>query len=340
MNRAELVNTLDLLRPALASDNTVPIFQCFVFAGDKIYAYNDSLGIVGPSGKGFPTQAAFHGATFYGLLSSSSAEDVSFKLDGDQAVFTLGKTVSKLPFHDQSQFIFEVPEDSWEFELNCNAGFVEALGICLDTVSKDSTQAALNGVTIAGNHMFSCDGDALTQIGITDIGKNRAMLQTEFCNTVLNLCNVFDFDHGVISISSDWMRFQCEDWSVYGRVLQIADPIDFAGEVKKTLKGKKVEYKSLPDGFKGTLVRARVLADPESKKTRLTVKNNILEVFTETHMGEVKDEMPFTHADVVADVNAAYLQRALKYCDQVAIFDNCVLFRRDPKLVQLISNMG
>jgi DNA polymerase III sliding clamp (beta) subunit (PCNA family) len=344
MNRENLVKTLELLQPALAKDDTVPIFQCFTLNEGSVCAYNDSLGIVGPleDTQHTPSGIALHGSTLYGLLSSSRSEEVLFSTLDDQIAITAGKTVSKLPHYDESQFIFEIPEDRWNASTPCDQEFIQALNICLDTVSKDTTQAALNGVTIEGGSMFSCDGDALTSIEVKslEIGKSRAMLQTEFCDAVLRLCTTLGTDEGTLSFSDEWMRFQYEEWAIYGRVLQIPDPIDFKSEIKKTLKGKKVEYRSLPDNFKGSLIRARVLADPESKKTKLTIKSNNLEVFTETHMGEVKDTMAFGHADVVADVNAAYLQRALKYCDQIAIFDNCVLFRGAPNVLQLISNMG
>jgi hypothetical protein len=82
------------------------------------------------------------------------------------------------------------------------------------------------------------------------------------------------------------------------------------------------------------------LADPESQKTTITITKNEMKLTTSTHMGTVKDSLPFNHGDVTAEVNAAYLQRAIRHCDQMAILENCCLFQKTPNVLQIVSNMG
>lgn len=346
MSRAELVKTLELIKPALATTNMVPIFQCFIFNGDTVAAYDDQIAIVGPSGVGMV--CGIHGNTLLGLLCSSSASDVSFQLKNE--VVTLGfmntealKTTSKLPFQPEENFIFKEPDmtEKWLFSLLFTESLFDAFKMCLETVSVDATQAALLGITLQGDKMYSCNGDALTRIQLRgSVGKNRVLLSSSFCSAVVKLWSTLAVTKGVLQFSDGWVWASFGDWSVYGRILEIQDPIDFEALIKRNLK-QKTPTQELPDGFAEALARARVLADPESQKTFASVEKGKLALHTETHMGEIRDVLLLEgHPDVDANVNASHLQRAIQYCDRIAFLDNCTLLEKLPDVLQIVSNMG
>jgi len=107
MNRSYLVQTLEMIKPALATNNVVPIFQCYVFGQGTVEAYDDQLAIVGPCD--IEQEFAIHGNTLLGLLSNSKAEEISFDFKGDTAILTMGKSISKLPYQPKENFLFEAP---------------------------------------------------------------------------------------------------------------------------------------------------------------------------------------------------------------------------------------
>lgn len=340
MNRSYLVKILELLKPALAKDNMVPIFQNFTFESDAtVRAYDDQIAIIGPTE--IQDSFAIHGNTILGLLSNSSAENVEFELKGNTAIVSLGKTISKLPFDPPESFIFKKPTDKWAFKIPFTESLYQAIEMCLNTVSKDTTQAALLGITIQGDKLYSCNGDAITRVQIPNgVSKNRALMSTPFCEAIVKLWSTLEMTKGVLNFSSDWVYADFEDWEVYGRVLEIKTPIDFEKEITKTIK-TKTPTQALPDDFSGALSRARVLADPETQKTRISVVKGKVKIHTETHMGEVKDELNFKgHPDVDADVNAAHLQNAIQYCDQIAFLENCTVLEKKPDVLHIVSNMG
>lgn len=340
MNRSTLVKVLELVKPALATNNTVPILQCFTFRSNgTVSGSDDSIAIVGPVD--YQNTFALHGNTLLGLLSNSSVEEVEIIANTNEVVLKAGKTVSKLPFQSEDSFIFEPPDCKWDFKLPFTESLHEALLMCLETVSKDEAQPALKGITIQGNKLYSCDGDAITRVLLnSDVGKHRALLSTAFCEAVLKLWSTLRVTGGMLHFSSDWVYADFDDWSVYGRVLEIPTPIDFEAEITKTVKGKAITT-AVPAGFSDALSRARVLADPESQKTSIAVEKRKMHLLTETHMGEVHDTLPCEgHPDVMANVNASHLQRALVYCDKMLILDNCVVFEKSPNVFQIVSNMG
>jgi DNA polymerase III sliding clamp (beta) subunit (PCNA family) len=340
MNRVELVKTLGLLKPALAANNMVPIFQCFAFEDGIVSAYDDNIAIVGPCEVDVGGSVAIHGNTLLGLLSSSTVEEVTFEQKGDVVIVTMAKSVSKLPFQPEENFIFKVPDDQWKYKIPVTESVIMGIQLCLETTSKDTTQAALLGVTIEGDRLYGCDSDALTRFTLKNAIKSRILMSNRFCEAVLKLWAATSKVKGTLHFSDDWVFADFDDWSIYGRLLEVKDPIDFEALIKKNIKGKTDTY-LIPSGFTGALSRARVLADPESQKTVVTVAKGKLTLRTETHMGEVVDTLAMKdHPDVSSNVNAAHLQRGLEVCEKISFLDTCTILERAPQVFQIVSNMA
>lgn len=340
MNRTELVKTLELIKPALSKDNTIPVFQCFTFRNNgTVSAYDDIIGIVGPSE--LELSCGIHGTTLLGLLSNSSAEEVEFSLKQDTVIIECGKTVSKLGFDPETNFIFKPPAmEDFTLKIPFTESLHEAVKMCLETVSSDTTQKALLGITIEGDRMYSCNGDAVTRVQLKKGIKSRVLMPTPFCEAVVRLWKDTELTKGVLYFNDEWVFADFDDWMIYGRVLEVSEPIDFETLIKKTIT-TKTPTQALPDDFHGALTRARVLADPESQKTVITVSKGRVKIQTETHIGEIKDDLPMKgHPDVVANVNAAHLQKAMEYCDQIAFLENCTVFEKTPDVLQVVSNMS
>jgi DNA polymerase III sliding clamp (beta) subunit (PCNA family) len=337
MNRMYLVKTLEMIKPALATNNIVPIFQCYVFGMGCVEAYNDTIAITGPCD--IEQEFAIHGNTLLGLLSNSKAEEVSFEFTKTDVSLTMGKSVSKLPYMPKENFIFEAPVIEVKKALPITENFMTALELCLNTVSTDTTQMALLGVTLHGKHLYSCDGDALTKAVIPNSMTDRVLMPTAFCEAAIKIWKSMGIIKGTLAANKEWVYMDFGDWHIYGRVLEIPKPIDFDAEITKTTKGQKAAS-MVPEGLTDALSRARVLADPESQKTQIAVSKGKLRLLTETHMGQVKDEMPMKgHPDIEINVNAAHLQRALEHCEQIAFLENCTVLEA-PDVLQVVSNMG
>ncbi len=338
MNRAFLQKTLELIKPALATTNMVPVFQCFMFAEGTVSAYDDTIAIVGPSE--FDGPWGVHGNTLLGLLSSSSAEEVQFDTNNEELVVTLGRSVSRLPTTPESDFLFDIPNEKWNFKVPFTEVVYAAIKLCLETVSTDATQQALQGVTLEGDKMYSCNSDVLTRVQLkSGIGKNRVMMPEPFCAALVKLWSSLEMTKGTLHFNNDWCYADLGDWAVYGRILEIKEPIDFDGLIKKTVKAK-VPLQPVPGDFAEALGRARVLADAESQKTSVTIAKGKLKMSTETHMGQVNDEMPFKgHPDVQASIHASYLAKSIQVCDQIAIHEGCTVMEKEgADVFQLISN--
>jgi len=115
MERKELVALLEMLKPALSDTNLVDVFTCYAFNQKTVRAYSGSIGIVASCGVG-DHPFAVEGKTLLGLLQNSSAEEVEIAAK-DELVIKAGRSVFKMPYFNEGEFIFEEPEGTWDATL-------------------------------------------------------------------------------------------------------------------------------------------------------------------------------------------------------------------------------
>lgn len=335
MKRLELVNKLELVGRALADSDLVQVFKCFCFTGSTVYGYNDALAIVAPCEVDKPF--AVNGKILLGLLKNSHSEEVEFGLEKEELTIKAGKSVFKMPYMMEDQFLFKEPADSWDMSVVLPTDILNA---CLITASKDTAAPALMCVRLTQKHkkmtLYACDGDALTRYTLKEDSNTELpdyMMPNQFCETVSKIGAEVS-----MRLSKEWVRADFPGICVaYGRLIVTDNPIDFADLIKKTLKVLP-DYVPIPTGLDNALSRARIVADSESAKTSLTVEKGKLQILTDTHTGVVRDVLLFKHADIQANVSAELMQRSIKICDEMSISENCTSYRLGQQLFVLLSN--
>jgi DNA polymerase III sliding clamp (beta) subunit (PCNA family) len=347
MKRKELVRLLELVNPAISASGLVPVFSCFMFSKNAVTAFNgDSLAIKAKF-KGDQTFAV-DGKTLLGLLQNSNADEVIMTLEKQDVHVKAGKSNFKLPFFTKEEFLFEEPSEDWDATCNCGKELLRGLEICLTTTCRDNAMPALMGLCFncAGTDLttlYSCDGDAVTRFMTEDgyEGEGIFTVPNSFCEALLKITSEAEGVTGKIELSSNWAKATLSNgFTVYGRVIKTDNPLDHADLIKTTMTGKSA-FVDLPEGLSEALARARVLADPESKSTLLTVFNGKLDLLTKATLGEAADSLPMKgHDDVEAEVHASLVQRSIGICDQISIRENCVAYQSGSQVLQVVSNVG
>ena len=346
MNRQDLVAKLEMANLALAKDALVPMLQCFQFTKKNVVATNDQVGVT----IACTTEDSFavNGKILLELLQNSRAEDVDLSLVDHDLVVKTGKSVFKLPYLPEDDFLIPGSgKTSPLFSLPITDELLTGIKACLMTASNDATQPALMGVTIhhdKKNIQFcSCDGDAVTRF-TTDAKPSKhpdIMLPNGFCEALVKVAATTGLGQNAqLVVDSGWAKASLSGgYIVRGRIIENDNPLNHDDVIKKTLKGEQ-KYVKLPDTLADALSRAVVVAKAESAKTVLTVEGGKLKLLTETHMGVVRDSVPLSgHPDVTAEVSAELMQRTIAICDEIAITDRCVAYRSGETLFQIISNI-
>lgn len=347
IQRTKLVQKLNILSMALAKQPVVPVFQCFVFDGERVSAYNDNIAITAPLKAG---PFAIHGPTLLGLLELASGENVSFDPDDSHVVVRTNRSTFKLPYLGEDQFLFEEPERDWTYETAISENLLNGFKAALLTVSSDLAKPALMGVCLLRNKeattVYSCDGDGMTKVPLGKGGKPlRIMIPTGFCEAVIKIMEDSDAAKGLLRANNEWVYAAFDNnYEVFGRLLAVDSPINYDEIVDKTVGKTKLVYRSVPEGLDDALARAMVITKMETAPTKLTVDvqpNQRIKLLTENSVGTVRDSFTFSgHPACEASVSAELTARAIKLCPEMALHANCVAYRHpDTGLFVLVSNM-
>ncbi len=348
MNRQELVNKLELVYPEVADTNLVPVFTCFMFRAKSIAAYNDSLGIIFKGGIG-TDPFAVGGKVLLELLRNTRAEEVTFQVTEQDVVVKTGKSVVRLPYFKQDEFLFNEPKEVYNEALEITPDLLKGIEICLTTSSKDMSQPAIMGVCFNFDlsiKLFSCDGDAITRVNVNPssgrtLSKAVHTVPNAFCEALLKIAKESETYLGDLELSQNWAKATLLNGiTIYGRMIVNDKPLDHAELIKRGMVGKQA-FVGVPLGLNEALTRARVLADPESGKTVMTVENGKLRLVTTTHMGDLKDELAIKgHDDVEALVHASLVQRSLEVCDKISIQEGVTAYQLDDTVLIVVGNIG
>lgn len=354
MNRSELVTTLNLVSRALAKTDLIPIFKCFSFDGETVTASDDTLTVTAPCET--TEDFAVSGSTLLGLLSNSQAKEVEFTIEDQDVVGKTGRSTFRLPFFPAEDFLFTPPKDNeFDVKLALAEPLWSGLQCCLKTVTDDGAhERALAGIYL--NHskkcvtLYSSNSDAITKFTTTTKSWKGAPivgLPKSFCDALLRISKEIRGDDaslptGQLWVNEEWAKATLTDgYVIYGRLIELeGPPPDFEGMIQKTLKQEPV-YVKVPEELGNALARARVLADPETAKTVITVASDRLKLVTTTAMGVVRDSVVCPkHAEVEVNVSAAIMQAAIEHCDEMTLLENCCVFKKGDQLFVLTGNMS
>lgn len=350
MNREKIVSTLELVRPALAKDNTVPVFQCFAFMDDTVQAFNHSIGILATIEETVD-RFAVSGDALLKWLSAANGEEVAFQLEDKdhEVVFKCGRSTAKLPYMGEDDFLFEMPDVEQTLSLPVTEDTVVGLEACLVTSSTDLSQPALMGVVLRQSdkfmRLYSCDADTITRYTTTiKAVKDDAeyTLSNAFCEAVCKIARALEFPETTLELDEKWAKATFDGGMVvYGQLIDNRTPLDH-GELITKLGGAKPPFVKLPADLSGALARARILGDAESAKTKLTVEQGRLKLVTETRSsGTARDSLVLPkHPDVQTQVSAALLSKLLDRAEEIAIGERCTVLRNGEKILQMVSNLS
>jgi DNA polymerase III sliding clamp (beta) subunit (PCNA family) len=349
MNRQEFVRLLELVAPALSDADLVPMFTHYMLCDGAVSASNDALTIIAKS-KLVETHGAvfaIKGTPLIGLLKNSSAEEVSIEEGKDnEALIKTGRSVLKLPYLPQTEFLFEEPKkEKWAATFTIDEDLIKGIKLCLTTACRDNSMPAIMGVCFnLPKTLYSCDGDAISRYQLTKRGSadtGSFTIPNQFCDALLKICSETETYKGELHINPNWAQAVLSNgFIVYGRMIENDKALDHAALIKRTMTNGS-QFVPLPVGFDEALARARVLADYESKPTVLTVKGSKLLMATDTSIGTVRDELSLRgHEPVEATVHASLVQRSASVCDQISIRENCSCYKLGDIVLQIVSNIG
>jgi DNA polymerase III sliding clamp (beta) subunit (PCNA family) len=247
IDRATLLAKLDIAAPALASVGSIPTLQNFLFTGDKLVAYNDRIGIA----VALPTDftGAVQGSLLHKVVATlTHAEQIELTGDQHLQIGAVGhKTAATNPVLPRAAF-------EQQFKMPCaprsgyapDPAFFAAIDNCLQSVSVYATIAERLGVTFVPDNgrllLYATDGGTISHARLPGHPefKQRCTLPLEFCEQMLKLK---DAHTKLLTLGRDHALFAADDTLLFGRLLAVEQPLDYARVVGRFLPN------AFPDGI-------------------------------------------------------------------------------------------
>jgi DNA polymerase III sliding clamp (beta) subunit (PCNA family) len=338
MDREKLLEKLELVKPALAKNDLVPVLRHFWFKNDALTAYNDQIAIQ------TKLVSNFAGAipdTLVALVKASRAKEVEFsEVVKGQLVIKAASGKFKLPFlPDEATKIFDMPDPDPKQALPVDMNeFLEAIESCMLSLKEDPSMPDSLGITlifedIAKISLYATNDATISHASVglkKDINtKNRVVLSGNFCRQMLSIAKLEGKKY--IELADDYSMFVCGDTSLFGRLVDVSKPLGFEDVIQSSFpKEGRNNLVSIPTKLELMLDRACVIGD----KTSIVVEGGIAKFLSKSDKGEVRDsvQLESNHPDVSININPRLFRNGYGNFDKMLLTETCLVMSKGTNL--------
>lgn len=332
ITRSALLAIVQLVRPALATQDYIPALQHIKFDGEYALAFNDISAVMVKCD--VAVRRCVPGDLLIRALGSFGGESVALVYDDSKSTLLLnsGRSKLKLPTLPTNDFPFEMPiAPDKANDILLGKDILRGIERCLISVSTDPTHPATMGVTLEANEhghavLHSTDNFTIsrfvTDSAITLPGDAPVILPTFFCQQLIALSKAFPKQLNVILavLPSGLLVDFGADAVVFSRNLIDAEPVDFPKIVGKFIGNAVLPTDKVPDAFDSAFDRALLVQSAElDKTTEVKVRADSIALNSTSKAGDSDDEIEFKGGEPqVFLVDPTLVVRALKQCSRIA----------------------
>jgi DNA polymerase III sliding clamp (beta) subunit (PCNA family) len=352
VNRQDLLQKLELVKPALSSINLVPVLTHFWFRDNSLICFNDQIAIK------TKLVSNFVGAipdTLTSLLSVSKAKEVEFFVGKDadgkalpegQLLVKAASSKLKLPFMEEKYTkIFEMPKPNKEDALPVDmAAFLEAIDLCTRSLKEDTSMPDSLGITLVFEsdyvELYATNDATISYARVKIRGKfndklQRVIISGHFCRQMLSLAKLEGTKH--IEIGAGYSLFQCGDNYLFGKLVDVQRPLDFDAVIESTFPvALHKNLVSIPSKLELILDRAVIITESktERSKTEITVSDGIAKFFSQSEKGEVRDTMQVEefHPEVSVSIDPRLFKNGFGHFDKMLLTETCLVMSKGTSL--------
>ncbi len=340
MERNALVDTLEIVKPALSKEELLPILTHFCFTGDEVFAYNDIIAIKSVFQTNF--SGALSGEILLNLLKISKGEELLIRQMNDVVQFTVrdesGRTNSfKQPLLDKDEFLCEFPDENElpKQYIEIDEEFIAGIKKCLRSVSSQfSMKSNISGVTLDSSKsitLYSTDVVSISRVHLsTPLSKNQSpilrVLPKAFCDALLHLWSKKSPNNvPKVYFGDSFLLADFGEHSVLSKVLN-TKPKHFKKDYTDIIEDDMGEYYEIPEYFTQAIAKARILLK-RTGKTILRCENNELSLETDAMYGSSSDSCQVNkQEDIEYMVDPDIIGLCLKDVTHMYVTDRAIIF--------------
>lgn len=283
INRQELLNALEIVKPGLASKEIIEQSTSFAFMGDRIVTFNDEISISHPV-EGLNLVGAIKAEEFYGILNKLKKEEITIVLKENELILKSGSSKAGLVLQAEIRLPLDEIEkiDGWGA---LPSNFVEAIKFTVHATSRDMSRPILTCVHI--NKDGFVEASDSNRVAFHELIKEMPVDTFLIpSHTVLEIIKMKPIK---VAKSPNWIHFKTKE----GTLISCRIFVDEFPDTKQILKvkGKKIEF---PETVQEVLDRAAVFAKREQaldENVTITLEDNYMNIESKSDFGWFKERI-------------------------------------------------
>lgn len=336
--RKELLDKLEVVSPALSTNELLPVLTHYWLTGETLMAFNDQIAIE------VPCHSDVVGAVpgvLLSLVKNSKAREAELTHTNDNFLVRLASTRIKLAHLSKDNFVFNMPKKGKHVLIvKDRKAFFEALGVCMLSVGTDTAVTDQLGVTLLADGKsalmaFATDNASIAHARIELASgsaalKQRVILSSQFVKQVLALGPSAKNIH--LEINDDYALFEVPGVRVFGRLIVSTSPIDFDDIVKRHFPAEaRKQLVQIPSKLKLMLDRAVIITDSmtDQAATTVTCDGEVMKFVSRTGRGEVVETVQLPgHPSVKVRLEPKLLRVGYGKFDDMIVTERCAVMVR------------
>jgi len=277
VNKEELRIALEIVKPALGSNETVEQTTSFAFMNDKIVTYNNKISISHPINLNI--EGAINAIELYQFISKISNEEVDLEWERDQIIIKAGRNKVGLVIESEIKLpIEEVGKISqWK---DLPEDFIEGLSFSLIACSNNESKPIITCIHIREDGFIeSTDNHRAIQYKLrSSKGLQTVLIPGEYCKEVIKL------NPTKIAYGEGWVHFKTKlDTIISCRTFKATFP-----DISKIIevRGESIE---MPQITNKLIDKAMIFTDTDiesnNKAIQIIIDNGVIIVKGKSSLG-------------------------------------------------------
>jgi DNA polymerase III sliding clamp (beta) subunit (PCNA family) len=331
VNREDLVDVLNLVRPGLSQKEVIEQSNHFIFNKDEILAYNDELLISYPFD--IELQCTVDASLFLKLISRMTSENVSIELKKEKLEVWNAKTSAHIPIVQESE-IFEYIQNVTEGLSKADwhrlsQDFIDGLRLCAFSAGTDRTKGTMTCVRVEGEDIMSADGARASWYKTDKAVDEDFYIEAALIEELSKYEDVSSY-----TLSKAWAHFKSESGVTFSarRVIPL-ELVSIRAVFEEFQNGVRIR---IPADLKGSIETVNIVNEGETgadKWVRLIISDEMITCKGETKKGAIFEEVPFEKPieigkQVELSINPLFLMDVLEKATFMYFSDRSILFKR------------
>ena len=284
INKKDLLNALEIVRPGLANRELIEQSTSFAFMGDRIVTYNDEISISHQI-EGLDITGAVNATELYNLLSKFKKDEIELTIEKTELRIKCGKAKAGLTLQSEIKLPIDDIGEKGKWK-KMPDDLLKAMMFVNGATIKDSTRPILTCVHV-NKEGFVEASDALR---ISKVMLENMLPIETFLIPSMSVTKIVKMNPVKIADGKGWVHFKTEEGTTISCRIFADDNFPDTTPFMK-VNGTQI---TLPESTKEVLDKAMVFCKRDGlidESVDITLENNRLKVASNSESGWFEEEV-------------------------------------------------